>query len=524
MMAGQPTKDYHRYCPGEEHIRISDAICRGRRFAHFPKCRGCQFNDDEASQKPRAEDEGGELDGKIEAVFREDDVFAASPEPLSEDAAWRIGHAIAQYLRGKLRGYDRADPAARTIVVGRDTRSRSRCLQKALAQGARSSGMDVVDIGVVDTPQLYFAVSRLGACGGIQTTGGFMPAECNGFTFCAANGVPIGFDTGLASIHDIASRVPRHETGTMAAITSLNLAKPYAEFLRGVLIGGNKLARPLKVAVDASNGAAGKWVPIVFKRVKGLTIVPLNFEHDGAFAHTPDPSVARNTRELRQLVKRRKADFGVCFDGDASRCAFFDEKGIAIPADCIAALLARMFIECEPGAAVVFDLRAIDSLPEEIERAGGAPIRSRVGQILLKKAMVEQNAAFGCDLSDRFYFRNASSCESALLTFVHVINLVNTSGRKLSELVRPMQRYRSSGEIVLASDDPDRAVRAFAAAHPDAAIDDLDGLTVRYPEWWVNLRPDARESCVRLTLQAKTKKLVDLKLAELRPLFEGEDE
>ncbi len=523
MTAGQPTKDYRRYCPGEEHIRISDAICRGRRSAHFPKCRGCPFNDDTVGLKRPVVDDGKDLDDKLESVFREDDLSSASYEPLSEDAAWRIGHAIAQYLRGKLRGYDRADPATRTIVVGRDTRERSHCLQKALVQGVRSSGMDVVDIGLIDTPQLYFAVGRLGACGGIQTTGGSMPAEYNGFTFCATNGVPIGFDTGLASIHDIASRVPRHETGTTAALSSQSLAKPYSEFLRRVLIGGNKLARPLKIAVDASNGSAGKWVPIVFKRVKGLTIVPLNFEHTGAFVHTPDPLVARNTRELRHLVKSQKTDFGVCFDGDASRCAFFDEKGLAIPTDCIAALLVRMFIEREPGAAVVFDHRAIDSLPEEIERAGGVPVRSPVGQILLKKAMVEHNAAFGCDLSGRFYFRSASACESALLAFVHVVNLVVMSGRKLGELVRPMQRYRSSGEIVFASDNPDGTVMAFATAHADAAIDDLDGLTVRYPEWWVNLRPDARESCVRLTLQAKAKKLVDEKLAELRPFLEEEN-
>ena len=523
MTAGPLTQDYCRFCPGEEQIKISNAICRGRRKTHFPKCRGCVFNDDESGREaPRGHDKT-QTCNVIEAVFGQDNICATVPDPLSPEVAWRIGHATAQYLRGKLRGYERADRSARAIVVSRDTRPHSSLLQQALIGGIRSYGVDVIDIGVADTLQMRFAVSRIGACGGIQTTAGHMPAAFNGFRFCAAKGIPIGIDTGLASIRDIAARVPKHDTGVTATVTETDLSVPYITFARSVLVGGDKLPRLLKVVVDASNGVAGRWLPLVLGRIKNLVVYPMNYQHDGAFSHDPDPSVPRNLKDLRVSVRQHRADLGVCFDTDLDRCAFIDEKGTIVPSDALAALLARRLIEREPQAAVVFDVRATASLAEEVERAGGVPVRARTDRPSVKKTMAEHNAVLGCDLSGCFYFRESFFCQSALLAFLHVLNLMATAGRKLSELVRPIQRYRSSGELTFACPEPDQTLRKVAAAHQEAQIDDLDGVTVKYPDWWFNLRRESTESALRLIVQARTKKAVEERLGELQPFLNSAD-
>lgn len=518
MNETQRPKDYYRFCPGEEHVKLSDAICRGRRRSHFPKCRGCQFNDDSPASPP----EGIEPispPGSIESLFLADEICGLTPAPLSTDAAWRIGHATGQYLRGKLRGYERADHTARAIVVGRDTRPHSAAIQEALVGGIRGYGIDVIDIGVVDTAQLLFAIDHIGACGGIQTTAGHRPAEYNGFRLGAARGGIIGCDTGLASIRDIAARVPRHNTGANASLTEVDLAQPYGDYVRSFLVGAGKLPRPVKVVADAGNGVAGRWLPIVLEGIRNLTVVPLNFQHDGGFAHDPDPTAAKNTRELRRLVKQHRANFGVCFDSDCSRCTFVDEKGVSIPPDTMAALLAQKVLERQPRAGVVFDLRSSLALAEEIERGGGAVSRAKADRASLRKTMVEQNAAFGSDLFGGYYFRESSFCESALLAFNVVLSLMATAGRKLSELVRPIHRYRSSGEISVACARPEEVFQKLAAAHGEAQLDYLDGLTARYADWWFNLRQEGHEARLRLIVQARAKKLVDQKVADVESLL-----
>jgi phosphomannomutase len=522
MGAIQLTEDYYRFCPGEEAIKISNAVCRGRRRTHFPKCRECEFNDDPKGS-PRSQevvDEGLPRLSLIERLFRQDEVRGVFPSPLSEEAAWRIGHATAQYLRGKLRGYERADRSARSVVVGRDTRPQSRCLQAALIEGIRAYGADVVDIGLVDSPQLLFAVEHLGACGGIQTTGGHLPAEYTGFRFCGPKGVSIGLDTGLASIRDIAARVPRHQTGITATLTERSLSEPYTEFIRGFLVQRHKLPRPLKVVVDAGNGVAARWLPAVLQGLGNLTVLPLNFEHKATLAHDPDPCQARNTRELRKSVKAHRADAGVCFDSDMGRCVFVDGNGFAVASDLAAVLIARRLLEREPAAAVVYDLRSTPVLAEEIERAGGKAIPCRPDRPAIKKAMAEQNGVLGSDLAGGFYFRDCFFCESGLLAFVHLVNVLATSGSGLSKMLRPLQRYRSSGEIVLSCPSPDEAIKEVAAAHAQARVASPEGLTVKYADWWFNLRREGAQGELRLVLQARTKKLVEQRVTELKSLID----
>lgn len=514
----ESVRDYFRFCPGEEAIKISNAVCRGRRHASYPKCHGCQFNDDER-QAARTAPNRADPPMSIESVFKAYDIRGIYPSPLSEEAAWRIGHATAQYLLGQLRGHERVGPNARTVVVGRDMRTHSPILQHELIEGLRAAGMDVINIGMIDTSQVYFAVNHFGACGGIQTTASHNPAQYNGFKICGVRGTPIGIDTGLSSIRDIAARIPKHQTGTTARLTDQDLAKPYREFLLQFLRGRDKLPRPLKVVIDAGNGMAGRWFPIVFGGVKGLSIIPLYFEHDGRFVHDPNPLVAANLKDLRKAVKDAGADFGACFDGDADRCIFVDEKAAIVSCDMITALLARTFLDRHPGAAVVYDLRSSRVVAEEIERAGGKPVRERVGHAFMKKTMAEHDALFGGELSGHFYFRDNYYCDSGLLAFIHVVNVLAETGRRLGDLIRPLQRYRASGEINFQCPDKDRVLRELLKTFADAQVDQLDGVTVQYPDWWFNVRPSNTEPLLRLNLEARTKKMMEERLAELAPLL-----
>ncbi len=519
MDALQATADYHKFCPGEESVKISNAICRGRRRSHHPSCNGCKFNDDEKGRDQTQTADKTDDVSPVESLFRSNEIRGTVPSPLSHDAAWRIGHATAQYLRGRLRGYDRADPNARNIIVGRDTRSHSEDLQDALVEGIRSSSLDVIDIGPVDTPQLYFAVNNTNACGGIQVTAGDMPPDHNGFLICGAKAAPVTTETGLVSIRDIATRVPRHNTGSQSRLSEKDFSAAYAEFVRPFLHRRSHRAERVTVVCDAANGTAGASLSAIFKGARKLTVVPMGFEHDGRFNHVPNPFDPKNTRELRKLTKQHKADIAVSFNGDATSCIFLDDRGLTVRSDLIATLLARMFIERSPGAAVVLDVRSTRAAVEEIERAGGVAILTRVGPSFVKKAMAERNAVFGADLHGRFYFRDNFYCESAILALVHVLNLITDTDHRLSELVRSVSRYRSTGELRFHRPDPDHALREIRAAHADAHIDMLDGITVTYPDWSFNVRPAEAGSYLYAMVEARTRKTADEYLARLEPLL-----
>lgn len=525
-MAGiQPASDYFRYCPGEEQIKISTAICRGRRQAHYPKCHGCQFNDDEKGLPlPAPAQDRAKAVSLIESCFRPHDVLGTYPSPLSTDVAWRIGHAAGQYLHGRLRGLDRANPNVRSIIIGRDNRPHSETLEQALIDGISATGIEVLRIGIVDAPRVYFEVGHQGACGGIHVTGGRHEAPFSGFRICGAKGLPIASETGLASIRDIAVRVPRHQTGTTTAARDLDTSRLYGDFVRRNLIGGNALPRPIKLVVDAAGGVAANSFPAIFDGIAGLECVPLNFEAGIRPDAAPNPAAPANLAGLRRAVKQHRADLGVGFDGDATRCLFVDDKGIAVGADIMAALLARRFLEREPGATIVFDHRFSVVMAEEVQRAGGLPVRERVGHVFIKKTMSERHAVFGADMSGRFYFRDNFFCESGMLAVVHTLNLLCESGRRLSDLVRPVSRYRLAGPMRFDCGDSGTTLRRVMGEHHEAEVENFDGLTIRYPDWWFNLRPTHDARHVQLTIEARTKKLVEQRLAELEPLLGTRDQ
>ncbi|HEY3245796.1 MAG TPA: phosphomannomutase/phosphoglucomutase [Phycisphaerae bacterium] len=527
----QTVKDYYRYCPDQVKVLISDAVCVGRRRSNYPPCRGCQFNDDErqasgqqgsAPVLANTTASGGvrrEERTLIDKVFKAYDVRATYPDPLNEDVAWRIGYATAGYLRSLLRGMQRGDPRSTSLVVGRDMRQSSPALSAAFIAGARASGATVIDIGMIDTSQIYFAINFLATCGGVQTTASHNPAKYNGFKISGQKGTPIGSDTGLAEICQIASNVIKHDTGECGALTQRDLTADYKAFVRRFL----RTPKPLRIVVDASNGMAGKWVPIVLGDVPELDLIPLNFEHSGEFVHEPNPLVDANLRQLRDEVLRSQAHFGVCFDGDADRCILVDERAEIIRCDLLTALLARMFLRSNPGATVVYDLRSSRVVAEEIRKHGGKPRRERVGHAFMKKALAESQGVLGGELSGHFYFRDNYYCDSGLLALVHVINLLSEadgpSDRALSAMINELKRYSASGERNFENAQKDATIRKLAEVYASAKIDYLDGITVQYDDWWFNVRKSNTEPLLRLNLEANTRELMEKKLAEVAALL-----
>jgi phosphomannomutase len=527
-VAEHESDDYQRFCPGEEQIPISDAICLGRRRANFRKCPGCQFNDDEQGRTPYYAPSGPpgvravprvvlemEKRDMIEKVFKAYDVRATVPDPLNEDVAWRIGNATAQFLRTALTGYDRSDTKMNTLIVGRDMRKHSVKLSRAFMEGAAAVGTPVIDIGLIDTSQLYFATNYMPCCGGVQTTASHNPANYNGFKICGPRGKPIGAETGLKEIERIARAISRHEVPELSPIRTLDLSEPYRNYLHRFL----RPPRPLKVVIDASNGMAGRWFPILFNGVPNLTIIPLNFEHDGEFVHPPNPLVPANLEQLRAAVHEHRADLGACFDGDADRCVFVDENAEIVRCDLVTALLAEEYLRQHSGSTVVYDLRSSRIVPEVILKAGGQPRRERVGHAFMKRTLAETNAVFGGELSGHYYFRDFYYCDSGMLAFIAVVNVLTRTGKSLGELIEPLNIYASSGERNFENADPEGTFQRLAERYKDAEIDHLDGITVQYRDWWFNARPSNTEPLLRLNLEAANDRLLAEKLAELTPLL-----
>jgi phosphomannomutase len=450
----------------------------------------------------------------IEKIFKAYDVRATYPSPLNEDAAWKVGHATAQFLKRSRQGTQERVKLEDTLVVGRDMRPSSPSLANALIEGIRSVGMNVIDVGMIDTSFMYFAINHVDAVGGIQTTASHNPVQYNGFKISGPKARPIGAATGLDDIKRIATSLRPGPTGLTAKIQSMDLWPVYRQHVLQFL----QLKRPIRVVIDASNGMAGKMVPAVFDGVKDLQIIPLLFEISGSFTHEPNPLVEQNLDLLKQHIAREKPDLGVCFDGDADRCMFVDEKGKTIGCDIITALLARDFLQMpqNKGSAIVYDLRSSHVVADEVKAAGGVPKRDRVGHAFIKKTLADTKAVFGGELSGHFYFRDNFFADSGAIAFARLLSVLSAQPKPLSELVGPLHRYASTGEVNFQVEDKDGKIRELAEAYKKGQIDYLDGITAEMGDWWFNVRKSNTEPMLRLNLEAKNRQMMEEKFAELK--------
>jgi phosphomannomutase len=445
-------------------------------------------------------------------IFKAYDIRGTYPDQVNEEDAWKIGCAAARFLPSLVRGYDRGQSHSQSLCVGRDMRIHSETLANALTEGIRSVGVNVIDIGMIDTPQIYFAINHLGTAGGIQVTASHNPAKYNGFKISGKNAIPIGEDTGLKDIGHLATALLHTKGKPNGSVKKMDMTAPYKEHVLKYL---NPNIKKLKIAVDASNGMAGKMIPAIFGSLP-IEIVKLNFEHKGKFKHDPDPLVKKNLFQVKNATKRNKCAFGICFDGDADRFMMVDEKGNIISCDLITALLVPYFLKKKPNSTIVYDIRSSRVLMEEIIKNGGTPRRERVGHAFMKKAMRDSHAVFGGELSGHFYYSDNFYTDSALITLTHIINIVSRSKEAMSELIKPLRRYYNSGEINFRVDDKQAKMEELAKRYNDGQIDYLDGVTVGYKDWWFNCRPSNTEPLLRLNVEAKTKDLLNQKLSEIQ--------
>jgi len=467
-------------------------------------------------------------------IFKAYDIRGTYPDLLNDHMGWQIGFGASKYLLADAAAAGESTPMMKNLVVGRDMRISSPSLTKNLIQGINDHGGDVIDLGMVDTSMIYFAVNYLDCAGGVMVTASHNPPQYNGFKISKRKAKPVGEMTGLAEIRKHAAMVDKAQMPkTAGRHEQRDLWQSYTQHVRSFLdMHGQKL----KVVIDASNGMAGTMIPKIFGKsssmgqVPGLTIVELNFDNTkGQFAHEPNPLVASNLKQVQEAVLREKADLGVCYDGDADRCVIIDEKGKAVGCDHLTALLARHFLAKYPKTAVVYDLRSTKAVAEEVTKAGGKPVRGRVGHVFLKAALAENEGCFGGELSGHFYFRDNFNADSGAIAMGAVFSVLTKSGKKMSELIAPIARYAQSGEMNFQIEDKDGAiaiVKKMFAPGTDykAQFDELDGISIdcwtqsgQHGGWWCNIRKSNTEPLLRLNLEAKDPKTLAKMLSMIAP-------
>ena len=423
-------------------------------------------------------------------VFKAYDVRGVHGVDLDEDGAYRIGRAYAEHFE------------PRTVAVGRDMRVSSETMAAAAVSGIADAGVDVVDLGLVGTEMVYFAVGDGGLDGGICVTASHNPKEYTGMKIVRRGALPVGGESGLLDVRDRALT----GFGEVTRRGEIRTEDIWPGFVAKVLSFIDASAiRPLRVVVDAANGMAGKMLPPVLEHLP-VDVVRCFFEPDGTFPnHEPNPLLPENREFIVGKTREEGADLGVAFDGDADRCFFIDDTGEFVPGDFVTALLAEAMLAREPGAKVIYDVRASWAVPRAIEAAGGIPIISRVGHAFIKHRMRMEQALFGGEVSAHYYFRDFSQADTGVVPFLVMLELLSRSGRHLSELLASYrERYFLSGEINTPVADVALTLQELKERYTAAGgrLSHLDGLSVEFDDWHFNVRPSNTEPLLRLNLEA----------------------
>jgi phosphomannomutase len=429
-------------------------------------------------------------------IFKAYDVRGVYPEELNEDIARRIGSAFAQFTGSK------------SVLLGRDCRVSSPSLGSAFAEGVTASGADVVDIGLATTDMLYFASGRLNKPGAMFTAS-HNPPHYNGVKLCRVGAAPVGADSGLDAVRDLAAGEQPDPVPSSGTVTTTDLVDDYIDHVLS-FVDVERIA-PLTVIADAANGMAGLVLERIFDHLPAK-LIGLYLELDGTFPNHPaDPIQPENQADLRRTVLEHEADIGLAFDGDADRVFLVDEKAQGVSGSLVTALVAEAMLEREPGAKIVHNLICSWVVPEVVREHGGEPIRTRVGHSFIKKVMADTGAIFGGEHSGHYYFRDHFRADSGLIAALFVLQRLSEAGGPLSELLGRYRRYEASGEINSEVTDQAEVMERVAEAFSDGDQDRLDGLTVQYDDWWFNVRPSNTEPLLRLNVEARSRELLEAK-------------
>jgi phosphomannomutase len=438
-------------------------------------------------------------------VFKAYDVRGIYPSELDEDGAYAIGKAFVEVFETK------------RIAVGHDMRVTSPSMAEAVIRGASEAGADVLELGLVGTEMVYFAVGELGLDGGVAVTASHNPKEYTGLKIVRGGALPVGGESGLLEIRDRAMALSDTSQGlTPGHVERYDIWEQYVE--RVLSFVDLEAIEPLKVVIDAANGMAGVMLPPVLERLPQVEAVRCFFEPDGTFPnHAPNPLLPENREFIVRKTLEEAADFGAAFDGDADRCFFVDDSGEFVPGDFVTALFSELVLEKEPGAKIIYDVRASWAVPETIERAGGIPLMNRVGHAYIKHRMREEAATFGGEVSGHYYFRDFSQADSGVVPFLLMLELVSKRGQKLSEILRPFREtYFITGELNTPVPDVTLKLQELEERFgPEGRISHLDGVSVDAEDWHMNVRPSNTEPLLRLNLEARSKELMESKRDEV---------
>ena len=435
------------------------------------------------------------------SAFKAYDVRGRVPDELNEEMAFLIGLAYARLVR------------PRRVAVGRDMRLTGHDLTAALCRGLTQSGVDVVDIRQVGTEQVYYATFALGLDGGVMVTASHNPADYNGMKFVREKAIPISGDTGLKDMERMVAMALEGRgplAGSPAACVRpgtlewVDIAEGYVEHLLGHV--DVRALKPMKIVANVGNGMAG---PVLERLQKSLPfdLVTLYPIADGTFPNgVPNPLLPENREITAAAVREVEADFGLAWDGDFDRCFFYDEKGGFIDGYYLVGLLAQQAIRRFPGARIVHDPRLVWNTEELVREAGGVAVVNKSGHAFIKDRMRREDAAYGGEMSAHHYFRDFSYCDSGMIPWLLVAELLSLSGKRLSELVEArMRRYPISGEINLELKDPAAAMATFLARYESEAlaVSEIDGVSIEFPEWRVNVRMSNTEPVLRVNLESR---------------------
>ena len=451
--------------------------------------------------------------------FKAYDIRGQLGTELDESIAYRIGRAYAEFLQPK------------NVVLGGDIRLTSEALKAALSDGIRDAGADVIDIGLVGTEEVYFATSHLQADGGIEVTASHNPIDHNGMKPIREGSRPISSDTGLLDIKRLAERneFAPADKAKRGSYKQLSILDAYLDHLLTYIDPSS--IKPMRLVMNAGNGAAGHVVDALEARFAALNLpielIKIFNEPDGTFPNgIPNPILHENRAPTIDAVLEHKADMGIAWDGDFDRCFLVDEKGFFIEGYYIVGLLAEAFLRKNPGAKIVYDPRLTWNTIELVNQSGGQAIQSKTGHAFIKELMRSEDAVYGGEMSAHHYFRDFFYCDSGMIPWLLVMELISNSGKPLSELVGAMvEAYPSPGEINLKISDPAGAIQRVLAHYQSSAlaIDQTDGISMEFDHWRFNLRMSNTEPVVRLNLETRADtQLLQQKQKEVLSLLETE--
>ncbi|PHZ85099.1 phosphomannomutase CpsG [Paremcibacter congregatus] len=433
--------------------------------------------------------------------FKAYDIRGQLGSELNDEIAYRIGRAFGQFLK--------VDAAPKMVVIGGDARLTSKDLKAAIAKGLIDAGVDVIDLGMTGTEEIYFATQYLGVNGGLEVTASHNPMNYNGMKMVREGSRPISGDTGLLDIKRLAEEGHFKEPKTRGTITSGSILQAYIDHLMSYV--DTRRFKPLKLVVNAGNGAAGPVIDALEARFKTMRmpveLVKVHHEPDGSFPHgIPNPMLIENRAVTRDAVIAHGADMGIAWDGDFDRCFLFDEKGRFIEGYYIVGLLADAFLQKNPHAKVIYDPRLIWNTIDQVNAAGGVAIQSKSGHTFLKERMRAEDAIYGGEMSAHHYFRDFAYCDSGMIPWLLVAELLSQKQVPLSEMVEErILAYPISGEINRELPDPETAIRRVLDHYKETAlkIDYTDGVSLEFDQWRFNLRSSNTEPVVRLNVESR---------------------